>query len=412
MDLPFLRRFNAALDYRELDPDTDKGRRYYVPLERGALGEVGEVRTHIRLSEASVQGVTGPSGSGKSTELLRLRRHLEEDGYWVAYVDILQYLSATSPLGIVDFLIALALGVADASDTNDEPGRVAALWDRIKGLRVTVSGAHIDAGPIGFDLKAELKANETFVEQLRNELGPNLARFTQEVQAFIVDQLPPERESVVIVDQTEKISGTPTVHASIRDVFLHNSERLRLPGAHAVYTLPPYLPILAPGILQTFDAPVRQVLSVTVRERASGQWRDDALTCLRQVVAQREPEWERLVDPADLDRVLQASGGQLRDLFLLLREVIAVTVTREANHPVSRDLVSAAIGTVRSQFGLMTAESAELLNAIREGDGLYQPPEAELLKVADLLQTHVLLVHRNGEWWWEIHPLADSSLEL
>ncbi|MGH9092069.1 MAG: hypothetical protein ACRDZR_11955 [Acidimicrobiales bacterium] len=412
MDLPFLRRFNAALDYRELDPDTEEGQWYYVPLHGVALGEVGEVQTHILLSASSVQGVTGPSGSGKSTELLRLRRNLEAEGCWVAYVDTLRYLSETSPLGIVDFLIALALGVVDAHDHPDEPSRVADLWERIKGLRVNVSGATVGVGPVVVDLKAELKSNESFVQRLRAELEPNLAQFTRQIQAFIAEQLPAEGQSVVIVDQTEKISGTPTVHESIRDVFLHHGERLQVPGAHVVYTLPPYLPILATGILKTFTAPVRQVLSVTVRDRASGEWRPEALDCLRTVVARRQPAWERLVTPDDLDRVLRASGGQLRDLFLLLREVIAVTVTRGEEHPVDPELVSTAIGNVRSQFGLMTAESAELLEAIRATSGLYKPPEAEILKVADLLQTHVLLVHRNGAWWWEIHPLADTSLDL
>ena len=35
-----------------------------------------------------------------------------------------------------------------------------------------------------------------------------------------------------------------------------------------------------------------------------------------------------------------------------------------------------------------------------------QAPEADIERVARLTQSHVLLPHLNGKWWYEVHPLA------
>lgn len=55
----------------------------------------------------------------------------------------------------------------------------------------------------------------------------------------------------------------------------------------------------------------------------------------------------------------------------------------------------------------MSSEDRSLLRAVRSANGEYVAPEGEITRMAKLLQTHVLLPHRNSTWWYEIHPLAE-----
>jgi energy-coupling factor transporter ATP-binding protein EcfA2 len=412
-DVDFLRQFGRKLDYAALDPTTELGRRYYVPLHD--VAEIERLRIAIRNAPTqTVQALTGPSGSGKTTELKRLQQQLENEGFHVCYVDALEYLSATAPVGIVDFLIAVALGITDCSvDEADKPGRLADLWDAIKRVRVKVDkvGFHIDQ-VAELDLKFELRGNDDFVKGLRKEVEPNLAAFTRTVREYIAKLVKAtDKPWVVIVDQTEKISGTEQVHGSIRDLFVQHGGKLRLDGAHAVYTLPPYLPLVAPGIANSFDAPIRHVLTLKLRERKTREVAEENVAKIIDVIAEREADWQRLFSREQLRDLVLASGGHLRDLFLLIREVLNEVEIRQTSMPLTDDgPINEAIAAVRGQFGLITSEAGDLLRAIVENHGLFEPDKADVLTVANLLQTHVLLVHKNGEWWWEVHPLALPSL--
>lgn len=334
----FLKRFNRALTFEELDPDTDEGKRYYVEFSQANVAEVAALGATIELaSEATAQVLTGPNGSGKTTELLRLARDLRGQGHSVAYVDVLPLLSQTSPVGIVDFLVAIALGVTDKIGTDD---RREGAWQRLRDLvdRVSVQGAGVTLGGVGVtvDLKAELKGNRAFVERLRSHLEPNLASFVLEIQRFIgefygnADGL-----AVLIVDSTEKLGGSDEVLGSVKDLFLYHGDKLRIPGVHVIYTVPPYLPTLVPGFLISFDRTVRQVLTPKLTTHAGS--RDDehvreTRRLLVDVVQQREPSWEQLLAPDQLDRLITASGGHRRDLFRLVKETISKSL-RAASPP-------------------------------------------------------------------------------
>jgi hypothetical protein len=408
-DVDFIRQFGRKLGYEALDPETAEGRSYYVPLHD--VAEIERLRVAIRNAPSqTVQGLTGPSGSGKTTELKRLQQQLAADGFTVCYVDALEYLSASVPVGIVDFLIAIALGVTDcAADDADKAGRLQELWEKIKSVRVKVDkvGGHWDK-VVDLDLKFELRGNDDFVKDLREKVEPNLAAFTKTIRDYIAGLVKGTSERwVVIVDQTEKITGTEQVHGSIRDLFVHHGSKLRLDGAHAVYTLPPYLPLVAPGIANSFDAPIRHVLTLKLRERKTGEVVEANVNKIIEVIAEREPDWQRLFSREQLRELVLASGGHLRDLFLLVREVLNEVEIRQASMPLTDDgPIEEATAAVRGQFGLITSEAGDLLRAIVENHGLYQPAKSDVLTVANLLQTHVLLVHKNGEWWWEVHPLA------
>lgn len=413
MDREFLVRFNRALEYDALDPTTDEGKRFYVELEDRP--EILDISGTIELAgQATVQALTGPNGSGKTTQLLRMNADLRAEGYTTAYVDVLALLSQTAPVGVVDFLVAVALGVIEELHGDETPEAKAPwyqrLWDRMRGISVSIEGATVDLGVVSVDLKAELKANVSFVEQLRRALEPNLAEFVREIRAFVADQFEGSAgRSVLIVDSTEKLGGSDEVIESVRNLFLHHGDKLRFPGVHVVYTVPPYLPTLVPGFMAAFDGTVRQVLTTKLLDRETEEVIPEAIAKLVEVVERREPEWKRLLDREQLEQIILSSGGHLRDLLYLLKELITKAI--RVDLPVDDQLVTAAIGAVAFQFGAMLSEDRELLQRILDAKGEYSPAEAEMRKISTLLQTHVLLPHRNSKWWYEVHPLARRFVE-
>ncbi len=412
MDLAGLRQFNANLSFEPLDPDTENGQKWYVPLWEHGTAPTDELLATIELSDdrTSAQLLTGPDGSGKTTELLRLRDTLLDRGYQVARVDMTEYLDMDGAINIVDFLTAVALGVVDelpAADGNVAKGRFERLLDLLKRVRVSVDKVGLDFGVASVDLKTQLKGNPDFVRRLRAEVEPNLAQFAIEIRQFIAAAgAEADQPLVLIVDQGEKLGGDDQAMGSVRDLFAHHSARLLLPGVHVVYTVPAYLAALLPAFAQRFDGAVRQILTLKLTDRYTGAPIESCLAKLIEIVSRREPAWNDVFTDDQLRRLILLSGGNVRDLFRLLKEAILKAFARHAELPITDDLMDEAVRAVRADFGQMTAETGDILSEVKQAQGNYVVPEQNVQRVARLMRQHVLLPHLNGTWWYEIHPLA------
>lgn len=114
-----------------------------------------------------------------------------------------------------------------------------------------------------------------------------------------------------------------------------------------------------------------------------------------------------------LRKVVFASGGHLRTLFAILKELILILNARGAPLPASTELVDEAIGKVAFGFSSITREDAELLRRIDgSADGAIEPASDEIQRLARLLRQHMVLAHLNGQLWFEVHPLARRGLGL
>lgn len=80
----------------------------------------------------SIRLFSGFRGSGKTTELLRLKRDLEQNGYFVLYADALNYVNAAEPIEITDLLMVMAGAFSDALEENLKKNIVhETYWDRL-----------------------------------------------------------------------------------------------------------------------------------------------------------------------------------------------------------------------------------------------------------------------------------------
>jgi hypothetical protein len=432
-----LRAWSTALTLGPLDvSDPDETR--YVELADAGRGAVDRLQATIELSlQATTQLLTGPSGAGKTTELYRLRRDLERGGYHATVFDITSYLNESSPVDVTEFLIALALGAHDAlapgRPGRDRPGfvpRLRAMLGRLNvdievaGVKATLSsdevGVEALGAKVGINLSEELKSSKPFVDELRTKLSYHVKQLYDEVAAFLRELLPPaedERDgSVLIVDGLEKLRGTTAndldVQRSIEGLFVNHASKLKFRSHHIVYTVPTYLQFTAPGALP-YDA---RLFVPVPHLHARGGGIDPAasrnLDELREVVNRRIPIGLIFAERAALDNVIQASGGHLRDLFLVLQQLLNLMRRVSLELPVTKDNVEEAIAVVARDFAAMTEEQATFLRKVAAGDGVIRPAADEVQLMARLVQSHMLLGHVNGEDWYEVHPLARRALGL
>jgi hypothetical protein len=434
-----LREWSAALTLDPLDP-FDPAEKRYVALQEAGRGAVDEMMATIELSiDTTTQLLSGPSGSGKTTELHRLRGNLTNAGYRVGLVDITRYVSESSPVDVTEFLIALALGAHDVlgvpavQQQPDFTRRLSRLLSRLSiklnvaGLTASLSSESVEVGvpgaSVGVDLKQELKSSEPFVAELRQKLSYHLGSLYEEVAGFLGELLsaggePPELGAVLIVDGLEKLRGTTEndlrVQESIEALFVNHANKLKFGSHHLIYTVPTYLLFTSPGALP-YDSRVLPVPVPHVRPRNSAvdSAASTSLRQLREVVGKRIPVERVFGERQDLlDRLIYASGGHLRDMFTLVKQLVNLMMRRSLSLPVGDEHVDEAITLVAHDFSSITKEQADFLRQVAQGDGTVQPAAAEVQLMARLLQSHMLLGHLNGTDWYEVHPLAMRALEM
>ena len=197
---------------------------------------------------------------------------------------------------------------------------------------------------------------------------------------------------------------------SIRLLFSNFLELLSIPYVHVVYTVPPWLKFILPG--------VNMVVLPCVRTWENDEHRTicaPGMEGLRSLVEKRfsKDGLARFLgsDPRPrLERFITLSGGHFRDLLLLLRE----TVLRADALPASEPSIENAIISVRSHFLPIPVDDAKWLAQIeRERASLLKndSPE-EIGRLAKFLDSHLFLYLKNGMEWYDIHPLVRDEVAL
>ena len=416
-DRIFLRQFFQNLVDESLDP-TDE--RYVALYENPDLAEVDPVdllANAIEWTAESVQLFSGYRGTGKSTELKRLKDRLEKSGYLVFLCDVEDYLNLSTPVDVSDFLMVVAgmFGEAVSGRLKDDghPPLEEGYWERFRtfwsGLRIADPNFNV-AG-----IRANLKSDPTFKEQLQRHMGGHLGALVADVRAFLqgcvrcLRDCYDNREVVLLIDSIEHIRGTlanaEAVHSSVEKLFAVHSEKLHLPSLHVIYTVPPYLKIRYAKVDGAY-APGGLIVLPACKLHDQGKDRTPITTnfdAMEQIVRQRG-DWHKLLgdNRALLDRLIGNSGGHLQDLLYLLRQVLL----RAKELPVPERTVDAAISQMRSTFLPIPDRHALWLAGIADSHEVVLRDMVDLPALALFFDTHLVLCYRNGEEWYEVHPLV------
>lgn len=424
-DSTFRRDFFRKLNDQALEPDDER----YVPIyddKRIAADDpVAMMQTTIEWTiETSVQLFSGFRGTGKSTELLRLRQRLRDQGYIVLLFDAEDYLNLSIPVDVPDFLLAVAGAVGEKAMEDgllpDDPARFS-YWQRFQGflkkIKLQEVSAEINTGPVKFGAKANLRSDPEFTRMLQQRMAGHLGAFVDDVRGYLHDvsmelrtRHPDAPGVVLIVDSIEHIRGISAnaedVQRSIESLFAVHASKLHFRGFHTVYTVPPWLKVLFPGLSSLYEPGGVQVLpTLKVAGRDGARPYEPGLEIMERVVAHRG-DWSRLLTADQLRRVCLQSGGHLRDLLRILADL----VRRATTLPVTDETVERTLAAARNEFLPIADDDARWLAQIAADNNVALPDVERLPTLARFLDTHLVLCYRNGEEWYNVHPLVRDEV--
>jgi hypothetical protein len=421
-----LKTLYIALEDRVLEPGRDDA--LYVNEVNQSGRAVDEIATEIDWQGGGgVNLFTGQRGTGKSTELMRLKRTLEAQGCSVFFANMTDYMLMSKPVEISDFLISMCGAMSEqvaARYAGKSPGD-RSYWERLIGfLQTEVQIEQVGVKVTGVDLKASLTHDPSFKERVQAALRGHIAAIVKQAHAFLADAVAfvreqekkPARKVVLIVDSVEQLRGSGPeamqVFESVRSLFFGHAESLRVPLLHVVYTVPPYLSVLAGSAAGALmgGAVTRRLVSVHVFKDRSREPDPQGLAAMRAVVARRSPGWDQVLQPAALDRLALASGGDLREFFRLVRACLPA-VRDDAELPLAFDAVAAAENVARGEMLPIPQDQLSWLKRIGHTHDTCLATDAHLPLLAQFLDGRLVLNYRNGSDWYDVHPLLREAVD-
>lgn len=413
----------AAQDFRDL----------YIEDLHAAQGDVVKrlaLEVESSLGSRHVYLFSGTIGSGKSTELRRLAKGLRDNQQYAVVVNVMEYLNPQIPVGVADLLMAMTLGVweawAKAQGIDPNTGERWGWWASLLAMRPEGKELEISGGPV--KLKMALHANPTFRERLRKYFEFNLDTLVGEINQFFAElgeeirsarRLAEAAQLVVIVDSLEHFGGQATpgkadeVLQSLLGIFNTFNAYLRIDGWSVIYSVPPLLHKLAPGVAATFGMSTTYYLtSAHVFKDRSDELDTGTIEqkmiplLLRRLGAARQPE---LIGLPELRNIVRMTGGDLRDLLRTLRAALLAGLT-DSQFPLTQAQLDRVYNDLRRPYLPLPQDTADRLRQIHADKEAHLATAADWqLVISDLAQKRVLL-YLNGTEWYDVHPLLRGPL--
>lgn len=403
---------------------------YYVPyMQEDLKGQdpVAQIQTAIEFSSSeSLQMVSGQRGTGKSTELSRLKANLEKSGFIVFHIDMLAYIHTAEPVDISDFLLASTLALAEAAERDYQLTQVQEnYFERLKnflGAEIKLEEVSIKAetGAFSADIKTRLKRDDSFRRKLQKHSEGHINRLVEDTETFIVELVTalrektenPDQQVVFIIDSFEQIRGTihnaNDVHNSIVRLFSTHGKNLKFPMIHMVITVPPYLNSAAPGVATILGAtsPVNWP-SIHVRTKA-GDDDENGIEILTRIVSKRTQHINKIFKKADLRRIAISSGGDLRHMFSIVKDALVINGANldRMEMPIPPTVIAQAEDKLRRSMMPITDEDVMKLAYVQQSKQAELADIEELPELARLFDFNLIINYRNGDDWYDIHPLV------
>ena len=283
--------------------------------------------------------------------------------------------------------------------------------------RTNITLPEMSASLNGAGIKANLKSDPTFRQNLQKHMAGHLGALVADVHKFIEDCVKAiksvnsvDTEVVILVDSLEHIRGSflnaKQVQESVELLFAGHAEKLRLPNVHVVYIVPPYLKVRVHNLGMLYGVGALQIFPAIKIRSSDGEVHELGIGAIKKIVAKRG-DWKRLLgDDAQLEKLIHMSGGNIRDLLRLLSEVIR----RATELPVSTPVVDDAINQMRVEFLPVADDDAMWLAQIAETHQASFGAMDKLPDLARFFDTHLVLCYRDGPEWYDVHPLIKEHM--
>lgn len=398
---------------------------YYVPNLHGKDGYDVILRLQEAIEDTDGTGLyyfTGQRGTGKSTELRRLETGLNAGSYRCIRFDALSYLNDTQPIDAHMLMLIVAAGIGDwiGNKYPEKDAKAESPLSRFcNWLNTEINLEKIDLQAPGVKLALNLKPMQESVSSKIHKLSDK-QRLHREIIDFISDMCAwiAERENrqiVIVVDSLENLRGNPLagkdqelLFASVLDVFADRIELIKVPDVHIVYSVPPYLCLLANIRPQVNWMSLASVRVYADPAKSPRQPRQEGLDMMRELLTKRLPRWHEILDDASFTRLALLSGGDLRQFIVrLLVDVLHFAqyaldrLPLKADDPIIEDIVGACASEM---LQLTVTEEWPLLRTVADRHNILADSREQIKTLAHLLDTKVILNYRNGKDWYDLHP--------
>ncbi|NJN32618.1 MAG: ATP-binding protein [Synechococcales cyanobacterium RM1_1_8] len=431
--------YNAFDPFRPLEPSDPA----YVDCQavRGDEEIKVELGQNILLSErVTCQLYTGHRGAGKSTELLRLKQHLESNGFRVVYFAADQDDIDAEDAQYTDILLACTRNLLKAL-RGPEQNAVRQWFESRSGELRDLLGSDIQLDNLSMDaqisafakLTATVKASPQTRAKIRQMVEAHTVSLLEALNEFIAGAMAQtdQRDTsrlVVIADNLDRIvpviSGPESDEKSNHDrIFIDRSEQLKGLNCHVVYTVPISLVYSgrATDLRDNYGADPQALPMVMVR-RPDGSVYGPGLAAMKEVIRARvygtagvNRDWslaEKVFESQEvLDNLCLMSGGHLRNLMLMMQEA----TKRTAALPIGKKAVLRAITEARSTYRNTVYEQQwQLLAEVAQTKQVRND-----LTYRELLFNRCILEYRelDGETgelqaWYDVHPVIRGIPEF
>ncbi len=332
------------------------------------------------------------------------------------------YIHLTTPIEINDFLISIMTAFSNQIEQrySASPGSRGYL-ERIADFltkEVILDNTAFKLGSV--DIKASLKDDPTFKQRLQQSLKGHTAKMVKDAHVFAQDAVnliaqknkDQNKKVVLLVDSVEQIrgvgaDGSVTVHRSVENLFSAHAASLQIPMVHIVYTIPPYLTALAPGLgRQLGGAMVCTLPSIHVQKKDNST-DTVGLEIMRELISKRYQYWDQVFTVEQINTLATASGGDLRDFFRLVRAALVKTGNVM---PVEDGCITHTLNHLRREMLPIASDDKKWLQKITRNKKTNLETIDDLPDLARFFDTNLVLNYRNGDDWYDVHPLLISEI--
>lgn len=404
--------------------------RLYVPsLHGGDKDLVQELSDQIDFDEGGGTYLfSGNRGTGKTTELMRLAQLLGKMDCEVFYVNMAEYLNLTKAVEIPDFLISVLGAFSEKIEERfgENPGKLGFFDRASKFLKTNVQINGFTIPVAGVDLKMTLLEDPVFKQKLQEGLRGHVTKLVMDARVFVTEAVElvrsktsADKKIVLIVDSVEQLRGIggsndiAEVFKSAETLFSGHADKLRFSPLHLVYTVPPYLSALVGSLGALYSGgkiymlPSVHVYEGLPKDGTAPIQSEAGLDTMVEVVKGRFPEWEEFFSRTQLQRLAASSGGDLRDFFRLVKLCISQALYKPL--PLLDDVLKGAESDLRNDMPLAHDDRDWLRKVVkshkRELDNIDRLPD-----FARLTESKYILNYRNGDDWFDVHPLLRATV--
>lgn len=400
----------------------------YFPFHRAA-GEprgndpVADLSATIERSErtrtrrSTCQLFSGFRGSGKSTELHRLASELTDAGHVVIFVAGNEIINLYQALEPTDLLVSVAGAVA--TDVSRRTGTSPAQQSLLRRIAEFFRDTEVNLTQIGLDqspvkLTFSLSRDPVFKAKVQQVLRGRLSQFVSQFQAFMAEakkllELPEGGAyPVIVVDDLEKVRGLgeeqSIVQKGMEEIFWSFHWALRVEGWHTIWTAPPYIHLLNPGLGNAYDeSAVLPMVRVWDNDKARSP-DPHGVGALRAAARLRGDIDSLFLKNELLERLINASSGHVRNFFGLLRDAVRYAYKQsDPTRPLNEVALDRIIADFTSDYRkTIYGDDLPWLSSIAAGRKLTLPNAGILPRVAKLLDMAVVMTYRNGDDWVDL----------